>query len=391
VLRVQAHVARSELYDAADELGVLVLQDFPLQWGYGRSIRREAVRQAREAVDALGHHPSIVQWCAHDEPVADAPQVEGDGRKARAWRLVRQQVPTWNKSVLDRWVKRAFEQADPTRTTVAHGGVLPHLPQLDGTDSHLWLGWQRGEMGDLAETARAVPRLVRFVSEFGAQSVPASAGEFVDVSGWPELDWERLARHHGLDVERMLARHPPVQFPTFAAWRTETQRYQADLLRHHIETLRRLKYRPTGGFTFSWLADPAPMISASVLDHDRQHKLAWSAVVEACRPVIVVSDRLPAVLPPGAVLDLAVHAVNDLREPVAATVSVTARWPDGGRHWAFRGEVAADACELIGRIELTAPDVAGEVLLGIALDGTTASGRPVTATRRAGARVVTPA
>ena len=71
VLRVQAHIADPELYRAADELGVLLLQDFPLQWGYGRSIRREAVRQAREAVNALGHHPSIVQWCAHDEPVAD--------------------------------------------------------------------------------------------------------------------------------------------------------------------------------------------------------------------------------------------------------------------------------------------------------------------------------
>ena len=57
---------------------MLLLQDFPLQWGYARQIRREAVRQAREAVNALGHHPSIVQWCAHDEPVADAPQVEAD-------------------------------------------------------------------------------------------------------------------------------------------------------------------------------------------------------------------------------------------------------------------------------------------------------------------------
>ena len=83
-LRVQAHIADHELYRAADELGVLLLQDFPLQWGYARQIRREAVRQAREAVNALGHHPSIVQWCAHDEPIADAPQVEADSRVAPA-------------------------------------------------------------------------------------------------------------------------------------------------------------------------------------------------------------------------------------------------------------------------------------------------------------------
>ncbi len=82
VLRVQAHIADHELYRAADELGMLLLQDLPLQWGYARHIRREAVRQAREAVNALGHHPSIVQWCAHDEPVPDAPQVDvrGAGR-----------------------------------------------------------------------------------------------------------------------------------------------------------------------------------------------------------------------------------------------------------------------------------------------------------------------
>ena len=31
----------------------------------------------------------------------------------------------------------------------------PTCPQLDGTDSHLWLGWHRGEVGELAERARA--------------------------------------------------------------------------------------------------------------------------------------------------------------------------------------------------------------------------------------------
>ena len=130
------------------------------------------------------------------------------------WRAVARQLPTWNKSVLDLWLKRAFEQADPTRPTVAHSGVGPHLPQLDGTDTHLWLGWHRGEVGDLAERARLVPRAVRFVSEFGAQSVPDSAVEFVDASRWPELDWESLREHHGLEVEVMRARVPPDEHPT---------------------------------------------------------------------------------------------------------------------------------------------------------------------------------
>ncbi|MGH8636262.1 MAG: molybdopterin cofactor-binding domain-containing protein, partial [Burkholderiales bacterium] len=120
---------------------------------------------------------------------AEAPQVETDRRSRRLRRFMAQQLPSWNKSVLDRWVKRAFEQADPTRPTIAHGGVAPHLPQLDGTDSHMWLGWHRGEVSELAELARLIPRLVRFVSEFGAQSVPDDAERLIDTSRWPELDW----------------------------------------------------------------------------------------------------------------------------------------------------------------------------------------------------------
>ena len=85
--------------------------------------------------------------------------------------------------MLDRWVKRAFEQADPTRPTVAHGGVHP-APADSSTarTRHMWLGWHRGEIGELADVARVVPRFVRFVSEFGAQSVPDSAESFVDVA-----------------------------------------------------------------------------------------------------------------------------------------------------------------------------------------------------------------
>src|SRR4029077_10583000 len=51
LLRVHGHISRPELYDAADELGMLLWQDFPLQSGYARTIRKEAVRQARETVD----------------------------------------------------------------------------------------------------------------------------------------------------------------------------------------------------------------------------------------------------------------------------------------------------------------------------------------------------
>ena len=42
-----------ELYAAADRAGLLLWQDLPLQWGYARGTRKQAARQAREAVDLL--------------------------------------------------------------------------------------------------------------------------------------------------------------------------------------------------------------------------------------------------------------------------------------------------------------------------------------------------
>ena len=64
-------------------------------------------------------------------------------------------------------------------------------------------------------------------------------------------------------------------------------------MRRHIEALRRLKYRPTGGFAQFCFADGHPAVTWSVLDHDRSPEGGYDALREACRPVIVVADRLP--------------------------------------------------------------------------------------------------
>jgi beta-mannosidase len=355
-LRVHGHIAPRATYDRADELGILLLQDFPLQWGYARSVRGRAVAQARIAVDEYGHHPSIVQWSAHNDPTAVAIGIDGDHPMSRLRFAAAHQLPTWNKTVLDRWVKRSFERADPTRLTVPHSGVLPHLPLLDGTDSHLYFGWYHGQVDDLARLARTIPRLVRFVSEFGAQAVPDDC-EFIDATAWPDLDWDDLAIRHGMQKWVFDEHVPPAAYASFDAWRTATQEYQAMLVRRQIEVLRRLKYRPTGGFCVFALNDPAPMVSWSLLDHERRPKPGWSALVDACRPVIVVAETVPTRVEPGQRLRLDIHVVNDHRTTIEpATIDVTVRWGDGERRWRFGGRVDADDCTFVGRIEFDVPD-----------------------------------
>ena len=257
----------------------------------------EAVRQAREAVDQLGHHPSIAVWCAHNEPVAaNSDRSSADGQGARSRYVAGQQLPSWNKTVLDRWVKRAFEQADETRPdrsptaaccptcrcstaptatctsagTTATSATSPGFAAIDATH------------GALRQRVRRPG---------GARLPPTSWSR----SGGPTSTGSVLAAPPRLAAARVReARAAGRRTPRSTPGGTATQTYQATVLRHHIETLRRLKYRPTGGFCFFMLNDSAPTVSWSVLDHERHPKLAYQAVVDACRPVIVVADRLPA-------------------------------------------------------------------------------------------------
>ena len=358
LLRVHAHISRPELYEAADRSGVLLWQDLPLQWGYGH-VRRQAVRQAREAVTLLGHHPAIAVWCGHNEPMAVDLEPGGAASPGTMARVVAAQVlPTWNKTGLDRSIRRALERADGSRAVVAHSGVVPH--PLWGTDSHFYFGWYHGSERDFPASLRRFPVVARFVSEFGAQAVPESAG-FMDPSAWPELDWEDLSRHHCLQKEIFDARVPPADYRTFEEWRRATQDYQAVVLRHHIETLRRLKYRPTGGFCLFMLADAQPAVTWSILDHQRVPKAAYTVVAGACAPVIVVADRPEASYRPGERIQLDVHAVSDLRVPVpGAVVDAVLEWPGGRRAWRFAGDIDADRCVRVGRVSVTVPRDAGD-------------------------------
>ena len=129
---------------------MLLWQDFPLQWGYARSIRKQAVRQVAEAVDLLGHHP-VGRRVVRTQRAAGARHRSENDTSVPSFPgrfVVGQELPSWNKTVLDRSVRRKFEKDDGSRPVIAHSGVLPHPPKFDGTDSHLYFGWYHGDERD---------------------------------------------------------------------------------------------------------------------------------------------------------------------------------------------------------------------------------------------------
>jgi beta-mannosidase len=339
LLRLHAHVSRPEVYDAADAAGLLLWQDFPLQWGYAFGVRKPAVRQARAMVDELGHHPSIVLWCAHNEPLA-VDIAPGAPLTTRAkLRLGGSMLfPTWNKNVLDRSITRALHRADPSRTVDPHSGVLPGLGST-GTDSHFYYGWYHGALDGLAGALRAFPRLARFVTEYGAQAVPASA-EFMKPERWPKLDWDHLFAHHACQNKIFERYVPPDDYATFDEWRAATQAYQSALVQLQTEDLRRIKYAPTGGFCHFCFADGHPAVTWSVLDHERVEKSAYATLRDACRPV------LPMVEPRKGL----VHVASELRDELPDAV-IELRG-DARRLGCFRGTIDADAVTYVGRVDL---------------------------------------
>ena len=373
LLRLVGHIGHPDLYDAADEGGILLWQDLPLQWGYHRGVRGEASRQATQAVDLLAHHPSVAVWCGHNEPFpieaapGHRPDARPDGRFHKG-SLLAQQLPSFARTVTDASIKRALERADPSRPVIAHSGVLPNPPRLDGTDSHLWIGWYHGDARDLPVLLARLPRLGRFVSEFGAHSVPAG----LRWSGtWPpDLATTLALQRLGLPVEVADRYVPLAAYPSAAAWADATRRYQAELVRHHIETLRRLKYHPTGGFAVFMLQDVQPGIFPSLIDVDGHPKPAWDAVKEACRPVVVIPDRMPSPLAPGTRVDLAVHVVSDRREALTdVEVRAAVRWPRGELRWTFGGDVAPDSVTHVGSVRFDAPET-GPVELSLEMTAT---------------------
>ena len=129
-----------------------------------------------------------------------------------------------------------------------------------------------------------------------------------------------------------------------------------------------MKYRPTGGFAQFTFADSAPGVTFSLLDADRRPKEAYDALVAACRPVIVVADRLPGHLHGDEALALDVHAVSDLRtDLVDAELRARVATPDGERHHVWRGDIPADDCIRVATMPLVVPRRDGALVIDLEL------------------------
>jgi beta-mannosidase len=294
-VRVHAHITSPAFYDVADELGMLVWQDFPLQWGYDDSAEfaEEAARQLREMLDLLGTHPSVIHWTAQNESPWSSE-----------WMVYK--YPTYDPDQNRLLSARLSEvlATDPSRPSQANSGSAEHA----------WMGWYSGSFRDFNR-----PQAHPILTEFGAQALPGLDTLRTILRAdqlWP-LDanlaaWEyhNFQKHELVNIAKV-----PIG-KSVDALVHDTQAYQARLIQFAAEGLRRQSWQPiTAIFQFMFV-EHWPSMNWGVVDYRRIPKPGWTALQRAYQPVlgIAYAFRKDA---------LRLHVANDRSNAEDVTVILT--------------------------------------------------------------------
>ncbi|MFO8057711.1 MAG: glycoside hydrolase family 2 TIM barrel-domain containing protein [bacterium] len=318
MLRVHGHVGHPAFYEVCDEKGMLVWQDFPLQWGYSKEVQPQALRQTGKMVKHLGNHPSIALWCMHNEPFRMYDPAKRPGPLDLVMLLFTRYIRSRDREVMDPELAARTRFLDPHRPAIESSGERGVFRKPG--DTHLYYGWHMGPLSRLHKKYRKRPELFRFVSEFGAQSFPEpeSARRFMEAD-LARLDFKKLQIKHQCRPLVMKAYLNPKKYKTLEELIRASQGYQSRLNRYYIDRARALKYKPCGGCLAYIFVDANPAVQWSVLDYWRVPKNSYYELKKAMSPVYAFTVLEKKKFRRNQVVSIPVYAVND-------------RWKEAGIH-----------------------------------------------------------
>jgi len=288
-VRLPAHVEPDEFYGIMDEEGILIWQDFSLQWGYSDApaFIDEAQNQLEDMIRLLNNHPSIVVWCIHNEGPSDMPWL---GEKDENY------SPSQNRR-LDTVLYNLAMELDPTRYIHKNSGQ---------GDNHVYVGWNSGQWlnyGDWSGVRNTTAALegqppeqefnlpgAPFITEFGAQALPNLEllstiflpAELTYASGEIRDRWE-FHNFQPKETFNIAQIEPGESIEDFVQ---ASQSYQANLIQFATETYRRAKYNPMQGIFYAQMIDSWPSIGYSVVDYNRQPKMGYYTLQTAMQPIL---------------------------------------------------------------------------------------------------------
>lgn len=331
-------------YDACDELGLMVWQDFMFACNLYPStpdFLREVDAEVREQAARLHHHACLALWCGDNELVGALDWFE-ESRKDRDRYLV-------SYDRLNRTIETALKE------TVPDANWWPSSPSTgplsfgdawhddSSGDMHMWSVWHEGR--DVAHYRDVRPR---FCSEFGFQSYPSMdvIRTFAAPGDWniasPVLESHQKNKGGNARIAETMFRtfRWPERFEDFV-WLSQVQ--QGLAVKTAVEAWRSLKPHCQG--TLYWqLNDTWPACSWSSLDYGGGWKILHHMARCFYRPLHVMAVPNPE--------GVALVASNDSREPLEVTVTAHATALDGaarevGRASAQVGTEAAQRLLLV--------------------------------------------
>ena len=252
-VRVHAHVNRQEFYDACDKVGILVWQDFALQWSYEESDEfvQNAVSQIGDMIEQFYNHPSISVWCCHNEP-------------------------STNRNTLDPLLYLTAKAKDSTR----------YIDIASDFVYHPYPGWYLTHYYEF----RSLPG-APFINEFGAQALPniETMREMMNKDElWPPK-WSVWA-YHDFQYDTTFNVAKVDIGDSIEEFIKNSQDYQSKLLKYAIENYRKNKYsKITGIFQFMFV-DNWNAITWSLVDYLRRPKKGYFTLKTAFQPVLIGMD-----------------------------------------------------------------------------------------------------
>lgn len=258
-VRIHVHVAKPELYDLCDELGLAVIQDSDLNWIHpdSESFKDRAVKIFGDMVKMLRNHASIICWICMNEP-----DIWNLALEAGMMKEINPMPTSMMNEIPGPQLVEAIKQLDPTRPYIKGSR---YENDIESGDTHNYTGSLYGEHShytDIYETRE------KLNTEFGIDAPPAAE----NLMAIPEI-YQRLKKlvDSAGEIESI-------------------QYYQYRLTKYYIEHYRITKYNPCSGYFQFLFTDICPQSFYGVYDFWGMPKQSLRAFEESSQPVGVFME-----------------------------------------------------------------------------------------------------
>lgn len=265
IIRLTTHQSSPEMYDLCNELGMMIWQEMPLQWGYSTAepIRADILKIARETLVQTRLHPCVIGYSAWNE----GGQADFTSKVVALMQELDSSRPMSRACGGGDWDIHVYNDMS---------GSLTRLTPL-------WTGLTFG-----------------FISEIGSYGLPSEEdmhsmlGPDLFRFDSAEYYWESFCNYRQVCGPFYLDAPPAPDWPTdkirqyILAKQPATERYLALYIKSAFENFRGQRFAPTTALIHCRFDDPVPSSQLGIVSFNGRPRKAYFAAKEAMQTVLPI-------------------------------------------------------------------------------------------------------